>query len=381
MSINLITGQPRNGKSQRMMAQVLDVFIKENDKREKDGKDRRKIYIDIDGVNAPETHTKLDDCVTDFERDKIWFGEHDDPDAPDDYWKPPLGSIFVFDECHKRYWVRDTSGSVSREPATISLNEHGHAGHDIWLLTQFPQYIHTHIRGLIQEHWHIKRIMNMNRAKVYKWSEFYLNPRTESAFSNAYEVEIFSFKKKYQKTYKSASAHAPIKFSFPKRLILPLVSLFFLLIIFINFSKDSMFVKNRQEQQEQKQTELENNFDQQNRMQHQEIESLKAELDELKQKYLPDHIAILAEHEDVRPAMVIASDKHCRVYNTYGEPMIIADGLCKLMNEYPSMIPRPRQEKQTPQTAPIGSDIFGVSSSSSQNDTPAVRYFDHQSDF
>ena len=66
MAINLVTGQPRNGKSQRMIAKVMDHYIKENDKREKNGQPRRKIYIDIDGVNAPNTPTHLKDCITEF---------------------------------------------------------------------------------------------------------------------------------------------------------------------------------------------------------------------------------------------------------------------------------------------------------------------------
>lgn len=386
MAINLITGQPRNGKSQRMMAQVLDVFVKENDRLEKEGKPRRKIYIDIDGVNAQDTPTKLPDCITDFEKDKIWFGEHGDPAAPSDYWKPEYGSIFVFDECHKRYWVKDTSGSVSREPATISLNEHGHAGHDIWLLTQFPQYIHTHIRGLIQEHWHVKRVMNLSRAKVYKWNEFYLNPRTETAFSNAYEVENFKFKNKYQNAYKSASTHAPIKFVFPRKLILPLFALLVLILLFFYFVKDSFFVE-KSDYLEQDIVEQIDNYESmkaQNDYQSKQIQDLQVELEQLKQKYLPSHIAELAQYEDVRPAMIIQSSQHCRVYNSYGEAMIIADGLCKLMSEYPSMIPKSRQTKEVSDNLPnatLSTDGFFNTSSGTQTASPEIKYFNHKNDF
>lgn len=390
MAINLITGQPRNGKSQRMIAEVMDNFIKENDKRQKQGKPRRKIYIDIDGVNAPDTITKLPDCITQFERDKIWFGEHDDPLAPDDYWKPDYGSIFVFDECHKRYWVKDTSGSISREPATISLNEHGHAGHDIWLLTQFPQYIHTHIRGLIQEHWHVKRVMNLAKAKVYKWNEFYLSPRTEAAFSNAYEVENFKFSKKYENAYKSASAHAPIKFNFPKKLILPLVALAVLVAMVFYFGKDSIFAKEAEHKQQQEQIDQTGQkVDQQQQeieQQKQQIKDMQLELDELKQKYLPKHIVTLANYEEVRPAMVISSPNGgCSAFNKYGEPLALPDELCLMMDKYPSMIPRSRAESkapQQPQTLEINNQSLNpISNNQTASARPDVKYFDHNQDF
>lgn len=376
MAINLITGQPRNGKSQRMMALVLEL-VKKNDSLEKQGQERRPIYIDIDGVNGHDTKTKIDDCITEFERDKIWFGEHDDTNNSDDYWCPPYGSIFVFDECHKREWVKDSSGSVSKNPTTISLNEHGHAGHDIYLLTQFPQYVHTHIRGLIQEHWHVKRIMNSRTAKVYKWTDFISNPRTEKAFQDAYEVEIFNFRKKYQDTYKSASAHSPIKFTFPKKLILPLVALFLIACALIYFGRDSIFAKKLKEQeieqavQQQRIDDLSNLNQEQNR----QIQQMRLELEQLKQQYLPKHIATLAAYEDVRPAMIISNERGCMSYNSYGEPLLLTDSLCQQMSDHPSMIPRTRQVK-TQVEQPKNTDIFG------NEDVGAnIKYFDHSKNF
>lgn len=394
MAITLITGQPRNGKSQRAIAEIMDNFIKENDKREKQGKPRRKIYVDIDGVNAPDTITKLPDCITVFEKDKIWFGEHDDPAAQPpfvdlDYFFPEYGSVFFFDESHKRFWVKDASGSLSRDPTTISLNEHGHAGHDIFLLTQFPQYIHTHIRGLIQEHWHVKRVMNLKKAKVYKWNEFYLNPRAEAAFQNAYEVENFKFKKKYENAYKSASAHAPIKFNFPKKLILPLLALAVLVVMVFYFGKDSIFAKEADKQQQEQIDRTGQKVDQQQQeidQQQQQIKDMQLELDELKQKYLPKHIVTLADHEEVRPAMVITSPNGgCSAFNKYGEPLALPDDLCLMMDKYPSMIPRSRAESKAaekPQTLEINNQSLNpISNNQTASARSDVKYFDHNQDF
>ncbi|WP_228265324.1 hypothetical protein [Acinetobacter baumannii] len=46
--INLVCGQPRNGKSQFMVKTILDM-LEENKKLEEQGKPARQIYCDIDG--------------------------------------------------------------------------------------------------------------------------------------------------------------------------------------------------------------------------------------------------------------------------------------------------------------------------------------------
>ena len=114
----------------------------------------------------------------------------------------------------------------------------------------------------------------------------------------------------------------------------------------------------------------------QSQAQLEEINNMRFELEELKAKYLPKHIAILAEHEDVRPAMVIASDTSCVAYNTYGEPLLITDSLCYMMNESPSMIPKSRQVKQVSTTAPSSGTI-----GSGREGTTNIDYFDGQKDF
>lgn len=344
MAIDVITGQPRNGKSQYALKLIFD-DIKNNDNLEKEGKERRPIFADIAGINAPDTPTKLAD-VQPVPTDKpIWFGDYitAPEEVPEGYWCPPAGSIFYFDECHKLEWVKETSGTLSKIPTTISLNEHGHIGHDIKLITQFPNYIHTHIRGLTQQHFHVKRVHGAAFAWVYKWDDFQLSPRTKAAITDAFETEKFFFKKKYQNAYQSASAHSKIKFKIPAKLIPFLIIIPLLGFALWYVGKDSMFAKKKEEEQTTEQLEQ---IQAQNQMQLEEINKMRFELEELKEKYLPKHIAVMAEHEDIRPAMVIASSKSCVAYNTYGEPLLISDSLCYQMNESPSLIPKSRQVKQ-----------------------------------
>lgn len=346
MAIDVITGQPRNGKSQYALKLIFD-DIKENDKLEKEGKERRPIFADIAGINAPDTVTKLPDVKPIPTDNPIWFGDYltAPHEVPNGYWCPPAGSKFYFDECHKLEWVKETSGTLSKLPTTISLNEHGHIGHDLILITQFPNYIHTHIRGLTQDHYHVKRVHGSKFAWVYRWSDFQLSPRSKAAITEAFETQKFFFKKKYQNAYQSASAHSKIKFKIPAKLIPFLILIPLILLALWWVGKDSMFARQGEEEQEQTTEQLEQ-MQAQNQMQLEEINNIRFELEELKAKYLPKHIAIMAEHEDIRPAMIIASSSSCVAYNTYGEPLLISDSLCYMMNESPALIPKSRQVKQ-----------------------------------
>lgn len=369
MAIRILTGQPRNGKSLRAVKEIYKL-VKENDELEKKGKPRRKIYVDIAGINGPDVDVKFDDCVTDLTREQketIWFGKHDDPAKPDHLWCPPYNSIFMFDECHKLDFIKDVSGSLSKNPSTISLNEHGHAGHIIYLITQFPNYIHTHIRGLTQDHWHVKKKFNLPMAKVYKWDDFILNPRAEVNLKNANGTEWFFFRDKYKKAYISAAAHEKQPLQFPPVLILPIVALLIIGMFLFNRKDDSIILNN--DTAGQVDAEQVEQIQAQNQQQLEQINQMRIELEELKAKYLPKHIATLAAYEDVRPAMVISnSNGGCIAYNTYGEPLLLTDSLCYQMSEQPALIPKSRQSISASNTLPESS--FSSDSVSNPFDSP-----------
>lgn len=219
--IILVTGQPRHGKSQYSIKLLLDL-IKDNKKRLEQGKLPRQIYCNIAGVNDDDTITKLPEVLNQdvvFKDKKLWFGEHDDPIKPSDYICPPIGSVFIYDECHKTEWIKEKSGTLSTDPTCISMNEHGHQDYIFILITQFPQYVHTHLRGLVEYHYHSKRLYGAKTSKIYKFNEFQINPRSEKSLKDAYEVENFKFKTEYQNCYKSASAHDSMRLNIPKPFI------------------------------------------------------------------------------------------------------------------------------------------------------------------
>jgi hypothetical protein len=134
----------------------------------------------------------------------------------------------------------------------------------------------------------------------------------------------------------------------------------------------------RQEKEEEQTAEQIEEMQVQNQQQLEEINNIRFELEELKAKYLPKHIAIMAEHEDIRPAMVIASSKSCVAYNKYGEPLLITDSLCYQMNEFPAYIPRTRQVREQLNTDDSFTD--NPFSSPAQADTN-IEYFDSRNEF
>lgn len=243
--IYLLTGQPRNGKTQYAIKMILDL-VADNRKRIDKGKPARQIYCNIAGVNAEDAKVRLpcqnQDVV--FAGQKLWFGEHDDPAKPDDYVCPELGSVFIYDECHKVSWIKERSGTLSDDPSCYSLNEHGHCDYIFILITQFPQYVHTHIRGLIQEHYHVKRNFGFRSAKVYRWDEYQLNPRSDTSIKNAYQVDRFRFSSKYQDCYKSASAHDSVKVHIPKPLYYVAGGLLLIGMLIYNQYQKSALLKN-----------------------------------------------------------------------------------------------------------------------------------------
>lgn len=217
--IIVLTGQPRHGKSQYAIKLLLD-FIKDNQKRLEQGKLPRDIYCNIAGVNDPNTKIKLPEVQNQdivYKDKKLWFGEH--KDCPYGYVCPNRGSVFIYDECHKVEWIKEKSGTLSQDLTCISMNEHGHEDYIFILITQFPQYIHTHLRGLVEFHYHSKRLFGAKGSKIYKWNEFQLSPRSDKALKDAFETDKFSFKKKYQDCYQSASAHDSMKLHLPKSVV------------------------------------------------------------------------------------------------------------------------------------------------------------------
>ncbi len=359
--IYVVTGQPRHGKSQYVMKMLLG-FIEENKKREEKGLQAREIYCDIAGINSPSAPTQLPQVQNQwsvFGDSPLWFGEHDDPTIPEGYVCPKPASIFIYDECHKVDWIKDTTGNLSKNPTTVSMNEHGHEDFIFILITQFPQYIHTHLRGLVEYHYHVKRFNGLNQATVYKWNEFKTSPRTKTAMDDIFEKERFRFNKKYYDCYKSASAHDSMKFKLPKEWLMAFLVIGAMFAFFVwryNNSPIKSMVNNGSTDivaanKDSKGAVVDNPMqpdtveEEKPPTDEEKIAALEDELQALKQKYLPAHIVEMTKSDEILPVAVVSYGSECRAVNKYGEYLQVGDSLCRKMLSDPAMMPKSRTAK------------------------------------
>ncbi len=359
--IYVVTGQPRHGKSQYVMKMLLG-FIEENKKREEKGLQAREIYCDIAGINSPSAPTQLPQVQNQwsvFGDSPLWFGVHDDPTIPDGYVCPKPASIFIYDECHKVDWIKDTTGNLSKNPTTVSMNEHGHEDFIFILITQFPQYIHTHLRGLVEYHYHVKRFNGLNQATVYKWNEFKTSPRTKTAMDDIFEKERFRFNKKYYDCYKSASAHDSMKFKLPKEWLMAFLVIGAMFAFFVwryNNSPIKSMVNNGSTDivaanKDSKGAVVDNPMqpdtveEEKPPTDEEKIAALEDELQALKQKYLPAHIVEMTKSDEILPVAVVSYGSECRAVNKYGEYLQVGDSLCRKMLSDPAMMPKSRTAK------------------------------------
>lgn len=377
--IYVVTGQPRHGKSQYVI-KMIQGFIADNAKRVKDGKAPRKIYCDIAGINDADTPIKMPEVENQhliFTDKPLWFGEHDDKAKPDGYVCPEPASVFIYDECHKVDWIKDTAGTLSKNPTTISMNEHGHEDFIFVLITQFPQFIHTHLRGLVEYHYHVKRFAGLKVATVYKWNEFKTSPRSKTAIDEIFEKDTFKFSKKYQNCYKSASSHESMKFSMPKEWIMMLAVIaviggFF----FYTYSKSPVRamisgkegatfsgIRDSNGKPLAPATGSTGDTAAAAAPAAPAPAPLVDEIDELKRKYLPPHIYELKKDESITPAVAVGNANYCIVTNRLGERLNVDDDLCRLMLADATMMPKAKNRTASPAATGGTADTGGNDSS------------------
>lgn len=211
--INLIVGTPGSGKTQFMISKILEI-MKENDKLEEQGLERRKIYSDIKELLIPEV----------------------DP-APDDWRDTPDGSIIIYDEVQMRREFEYKGNQYSQDPMIKDLTIHRHTNKDLWLITQDSQRIEKGIHKLIDRMFYIKRPASKpTYTNVFEFDKWLSNPEPaanrNAKFKKYLDFYRFNFSDKYQSLYKSASDHSSIKFKLPKQLFV-FLGIFLAVIAFV----------------------------------------------------------------------------------------------------------------------------------------------------
>ena len=385
MPIILVTAANGHGKGQWAVREILRLQD-ENDKREKEGKPRRPIYTNIHGINEDD-RPPLKDCKP-IPDDKIFFGKQDDPEhpPPDGYFLPPIGSVFMYDEAQEVDWIKQKSGALSNDIRVKSLEKHRHAGLDIYFITQSPNYIHSHIYGLVSPHIYLERPLGQPFSNVFTFNKPQKNP--ESATKKADDQQMITLGEKYGKYYKSSAEHN-MKAKFPLKIKL-LIGFFALCVIWTLYSYSKSGIKKKYEAQETQQTASTPAQTQQTAStpaqtisqeqiaeQQRQIELLKAEAQMYKDR-LSVTYQVEANNADLRVAGVAVIKGKCKAFNSYGDLLNLSQIECKSYISEAGKILRNRQFQPSvepvslPQTSQVVLDNVEKPKNIVASATPAI---------
>ncbi|WP_284078765.1 zonular occludens toxin domain-containing protein [Acinetobacter nosocomialis] len=192
MAIKLITAQPGSYKT-AMMMEIASKMASEN----------RPIYLcNIRGLKPeiPFPYQVLDHF-------KDWI------DTPET-------SVIFIDEVQE--FTRDVPTNCKTEdlPKWLTLLEkHRHEGKDIFIVTQHPMFIHTHVRRLTSEHIHLVRNGNVPFAAKRTWGFVESDPDDfqKATVKNGCTTSIYRPNKEVFKWYESTVLDTH-KFKIPTKL-------------------------------------------------------------------------------------------------------------------------------------------------------------------
>ncbi|TDB26201.1 zonular occludens toxin [Stenotrophomonas sp. ATCM1_4] len=145
MGLYLVTGQPGHGKT----AYGLDKAFKWQ-------KEGRKIYIH---------------GVKDFDYERAGFTYLQDPTKWEDL---PDGSVVLLDECYTIFPNRNPGAKVPEHVEAMA--RHRHRGFDFILIAQQGLQLDPFLRGLYEEHVHIRQTSIIkSRTKLKRWTQYQSN--------------------------------------------------------------------------------------------------------------------------------------------------------------------------------------------------------------
>lgn len=201
MPINLVTGQPRNGKTLWTLWHV----------RDRANREKRTVYYNL-GLYEEGPLLGEPKLV------KIPGWVH--LEKCEDWPSLPPKSIVVIDEAQRPFRPRVSGKAVPEH--VEKLETHGHKGFDLYFITQHPGLIEGNVLRLVQTHRHVKRLWGAQAATVHEWEDVNKNPdqsRTGSVSTT------WRYPKDVYEVYESATDHT-IKVRPPARLFI--LILFFL---------------------------------------------------------------------------------------------------------------------------------------------------------
>lgn len=170
-AISLITGKPGSGKSLR-----LAKFIREASEA------GEVVYCcNVEKLKLP--HIPMED--------------------PTDWRSLPPGSVLVIDEAQRYFRARRGGEPPDYIKAMETIR---HDGIRLILASQQPDYIDSHIRGLVGLHEHLVREHGKEQSKIWRHVEVMENVRSDRARAR-YDTETWPFDKTLYEAYESAEVH------------------------------------------------------------------------------------------------------------------------------------------------------------------------------
>lgn len=195
MPVTLVTGLPGAGKTQWLLWHI--------EKTVNAGSEKRPVYqFGVHGLKLP------------------WFKIEKPSDIP----LLETGALIVVDEC-QHVWPPMATSAARPAHYTKYLTEHRHQGHDLFILTQDPSLIDSHVRKLVDTHYHLVRPFGFQFANVHRFAGLNENPGRSRRGS---VVSKFNYKPEVYQWYESSEKHT-IKRNVPLRFyllfILPVLAL------------------------------------------------------------------------------------------------------------------------------------------------------------
>jgi hypothetical protein len=170
-AITLLTGLPGSGKTLRTVMFIKDAI----DKGE-------LVYVcNLNGLKVP--HIPFED--------------------PRNWRDLPAGSILVVDEAQQFFRARRGGEAPDYLTAMETIR---HQGVRLVLTTQQPDYLDTHLRGLVGLHEHLVRENGKAASKIWRHNEVMDNVRSDRA-RNRYDKETWAYPPELFTLYESAQVH------------------------------------------------------------------------------------------------------------------------------------------------------------------------------
>jgi hypothetical protein len=145
----------------------------------------------------------------------------------------------LIDEAQKVFPIRSRSAAV---PAHVSeLETHRHKGIDLFLVTQHPHLVDTHVRKLVDRHFHVVRVFGSHNATVYEFPTGVQDQPEKNKHKNGVVRHQWRYPKAVFKWYRSAELHT-VKRRLPAKVWL-FVAVLLCIPVALWFAYDRIVVK------------------------------------------------------------------------------------------------------------------------------------------